>query len=59
MNAGVLLHAACQTLTIHLANNMLAQSYPEFCRALYDAAPAEFNTAVMDFEAAHGKVSSP
>ena len=32
------------------------QSYPEFCRALYDAAPADFNAAVSDFTAAHGKV---
>ena len=26
---------------------------------MYDAAPADFNTAVMDFEAAHGKVCLP
>ena len=37
-------------------SHWLLQSYPEFCRALYDAAPAEFNMAVMDWEAAHGKV---
>ena len=35
---------------------MPLQSYPEFCRALYDAAPAEFNAAVADWAAAHGKV---
>jgi len=36
--------------------HLLSQSYPEFCRCLYDAAPAEFNMAMADWEAAHGKV---
>jgi hypothetical protein len=34
----------------------MLQAYPEFCRALYNAAPESFNVAAADWEKLYGKV---
>ena len=35
------------------------QTYPEYCRALYDANSAEFAQAAEDLEKIYGRVSCP